>query len=126
MEITRLDHFVITVSDLSATCEFYNRVLGMTVKHEKHRPTSLHFGQQKINVHEKGKEFSPRSHVPTVGAADFCIITELPMTKLVEHLKSENVEIEVGPVPRTGAIGKMNSVYFRDPDNNLIEVSNYV
>jgi catechol 2,3-dioxygenase-like lactoylglutathione lyase family enzyme len=125
MKIARLDHFVITVSDLNKTCEFYHEVLGMGVKHEKDRPTSLHFGDQKINVHQKGKEFSPRSHLPTVGSADFCMITEIPLDQVIEHIEAAGVDIEIGPVPRTGAIGKISSIYFRDPDMNLIEVSNY-
>jgi len=126
MEISRIDHFVITVSDLERTCDFYSRVLGMTVRHEKNRPTSLHFGEQKINVHQKGKEFKPRSHIPTVGSADFCLITDVPMAETIAHIEAEGVKIEEGPVPRTGAVGRISSIYFRDPDLNLIEVANYL
>lgn len=126
MKIARVDHFVITVCDLEKTCDFYHRVLGMAVKHEKDRPTSLHFGEQKINVHQRGREFSPRSHLPTVGSADFCLITDVPLSKAIAHIEAAGVKIEIGPVPRAGAVGKISSIYFRDPDMNLIEVANYL
>ncbi len=126
MEINRIDHIVLTVRDLAATCAFYRRVLGMAVRREPERPVSLNFGGQKINLHAAGAEFSPRAALPTPGSADICLITDVDIDRVVAHLNSEGVEIEVGPVPRTGATGPIRSVYFRDPDQNLVEVSNYL
>lgn len=126
MRITRLDHIVLTVRNLDATCQFYADVLGMEVVTFGNGRKALHFGQQKINLHEAGKEFEPKALVPTPGSADLCFITETPISKVVEKLEQAGVTIEEGPVGRTGALGKITSVYFRDPDKNLIEVSNYI
>ncbi len=126
MKITRLDHIVLTVRNLDATCQFYADVLGMEVVTFGNGRIALHFGQQKINLHEAGKEFEPKALVPTPGSADLCFITETPISKVVEKLEQAGVTIEEGPVGRTGALGKITSVYFRDPDKNLIEVSNYI
>ena len=87
---------------------------------------ALKFGQQKINLHQLGKEFEPKAHSPTSGSADLCFITDTPLNEACAHVESQNVEIIEGPVMRTGALGSIRSVYFRDPDLNLIEVSNYV
>ena len=86
---------------------------------------ALSFGSQKFNLHEKGKEFEPKARLPTPGAIDICLITETPLQQVIEHLTHCKVQVEEGPVMRTGAQGPINSVYFRDPDGNLIEVSNY-
>lgn len=86
---------------------------------------ALNFGQQKINIHEHKKEFEPKAHLPTPGSADVCFITPTTLNKVMEHLKTCDVPILEGPVERTGAVGPIHSVYFRDPDNNLVEVSNY-
>jgi catechol 2,3-dioxygenase-like lactoylglutathione lyase family enzyme len=125
--IDRVDHFVLTVRDLAASVGFYERVLGARVVPGKpgRGPTAVHFGRQKINIHEKGREFEPKATHPTVGAGDFCLITETPMPEVVRHLARCGVALEVGPVPREGALGPMTSVYFRDPDGNLVEVARY-
>ncbi len=125
MEIERLDHLVLTVADIEATCAFYSHVMGMQVATFGSGRKALAFGQQKINLHEYGKEFEPKAILPTPGSGDLCFITATPMSEVIEHLKSESVTIIEGPAQKTGAIGKLNSVYFRDPDGNLIEVSNY-
>lgn len=126
MKIERLDHLVLTVADIEATCAFYSRVMGMEVVTFGNGRKALTFGQQKINLHEWGKEFEPKAALPTPGSGDLCFITETPMDAVVEHLKAEQVTIIEGPAKRTGAIGTLMSVYFRDPDGNLIEVSHYV
>jgi len=126
MKIQRLDHLVLTVADLTKTCEFYQRVLGLETVTFGAGRKALAFGQQKINLHQAGKEFEPKAAKPTPGSADLCFIASTPLAEVIEHLTEEGVAIEEGPVPRTGAIGAMQSVYFRDPDGNLIEVSNYV
>jgi catechol 2,3-dioxygenase-like lactoylglutathione lyase family enzyme len=120
-----LDHLVLTVDDLQATCAFYKRVLGMQVVIFAHGRYALQFGQQKINLHQVGKEFEPKAALPTPGSADLCFITSLPLDQVVAHLHTCNVEIVEGPVSRTGAIGPIESVYIRDPDENLIEIANY-
>lgn len=125
MKIERLDHLVLTVADIEATCAFYSRVMGMEVVTFGDGRKALTFGQQKINLHERGKEFEPKAALPTPGSGDLCFITETPMDAVVEHLKAEQVTIIEGPAKRTGAIGTLMSVYFRDPDGNLIEVSHY-
>lgn len=125
--IDRIDHFVLTVRDLEASLRFYERVLGARIVPPPggRGPTAVAFGRQKINLHVTGKEFEPKATHPTVGAGDFCLITEQPVESVIAHLKACRVAIEVGPVPRFGALGKMTSVYFRDPDGNLVEVATY-
>ena len=125
MQIERLDHLVLTVADIEATCAFYSRVMGMGVVTFGSRRKALVFGQQKINLHEYGKEFEPKASLPTKGSADLCFVASTPISEVVQHLHTEQVDIIEGPVERTGAIGKLTSVYFRDPDGNLVEVSNY-
>jgi catechol 2,3-dioxygenase-like lactoylglutathione lyase family enzyme len=125
--IDRVDHFVLTVRDLAASVAFYERVLGARIVPGKagRGPTAVHFGRQKINIHEKGREFEPKATHPTIGAGDFCLITETPIAEVLRHLERCGVAIEVGPLPREGALGRMISVYFRDPDGNLVEVARY-
>ncbi|KAM4807602.1 glyoxalase domain-containing protein 5 [Rhinophrynus dorsalis] len=123
--IQRLDHLVLTVKSLEKTIGFYTRVLGMEVTTFKGNRKALSFGIQKINLHEAGKEFEPKAAVPTPGSADVCLITETPLSTVLQHLQTCGVKVEEGPVSRTGAVGEIKSVYFRDPDHNLIEVSNY-
>lgn len=125
MQIERLDHLVLTVADIEVTCAFYARVMAMqVVTFGKEGRKTLAFGQQKINLHERGKEFEPKANIPTPGSADLCFISPTPMSEIIQHLTEEKVEIILGPVQRTGATGTLESVYFRDPDGNLIEVSN--
>ncbi len=125
MQIERLDHLVLTVADIDVTCAFYKRVMGMGVVTFENGRKALVFGQQKINLHEYGKEFEPKAILPTKGSADLCFVASTPISEVVQHLHTEQVDIIEGPVERTGAIGKLTSVYFRDPDGNLVEVSNY-
>jgi catechol 2,3-dioxygenase-like lactoylglutathione lyase family enzyme len=125
MQITSLDHLVLTVRDLAATCAFYQRVLGMQIVTFAEGRTALAFGRQKINLHQAGHEFEPKAARPTPGSADLCFVSESSVDETVEHLRRENVPILIGPVPRSGALGPMQSVYFRDPDENLIEVASY-
>jgi catechol 2,3-dioxygenase-like lactoylglutathione lyase family enzyme len=126
MKIERLDHLVLTVKSIPATCDFYSRVMGLQAVAFGNGRKALAFGSQKINLHEAGKEVDPKAHRPTPGSADLCFITAMPAAEVVEHLKQHRVEILEGPVERTGALGPIISVYFRDPDLNLIEVSNYL
>lgn len=125
MNIDTIDHIVLTVANIDATCEFYARVLGMKPVTFGAGRRALTFGAQKINLHQRGKEFEPKAQAPTPGSADLCFIAAVPLTQVIEHLGRCGVAIIDGPVPRTGARGPMTSVYFRDPDGNLIEVSNY-
>ena len=125
MQIDRLDHLVLTVASIEATCTFYATVLGMQAVTFGNGRRALVFGSQKINLHEAGHEFEPKAARPTPGSADLCFITATPLTQVVEHLRQCRVAILEGPVERTGALGTMLSVYFRDPDQNLIEVSSY-
>lgn len=125
MNVEAIDHLVLTVKDIDATCSFYARVLGMTVTTLHGTRKALSFGVQKINLHPYGKEFDPKAKAPTPGSADLCFITSVPIRDVITHLASCGVNLLEGPVHRTGAKGPMVSVYFRDPDGNLIEISNY-
>jgi len=120
-----LDHLVLTVHDIEASCAFYARVLGMEVVTFGAGRKALAFGSQKINLHQQGNEFEPKAEQPTPGSADLCFITDVPLVEFIEHLHTFSVPILEGPVSRTGAVGPIESVYFRDPDANLIEVSVY-
>ena len=124
MRIDRIDHVVLTVADVEATCAFYQRVLGMKVLSFEGGRRALAFGNQKFNLHQAGREFEPKADRPTPGSADFCLIAATPITEVVAHLNACDVRMLEGPVRRTGATGPILSVYFRDPDLNLIEVSN--
>jgi catechol 2,3-dioxygenase-like lactoylglutathione lyase family enzyme len=123
--ISRLDHFVLTVRNIDETCSFYNRTLGFEVVTFGMGRKALAFGQQKINLHQAGAEFDPKARNPAPGSADFCLITERPLAEIIRRLEAEGVKVEEGPVPRTGAAGPITSIYFRDPDGNLIEVARY-
>ncbi len=125
MQIDRLDHLVLTVRDIEKTCAFYTTVLGMELITFGEGRKALRFGQQKINLHEAGKEFEPKAHHPFPGSADLCFITSTPLTEVLQHLQQCQAEIEEGIVDRTGAIGLIRSIYIRDPDGNLLEISSY-
>jgi catechol 2,3-dioxygenase-like lactoylglutathione lyase family enzyme len=121
--ITSLDHLVLTVANIDTTCAFYTRVMGMQVETFGQGRRALRFGSQKINLHQAGHEFEPKAERPTPGSADLCFLTETPLTAVIAHLTACNVPIIEGPVQRTGATGPIMSVYIRDPDQNLIEIS---
>lgn len=124
--VSAIDHLVLTVDNIQNTLQFYTKVLGMKeITFGQAGRKALSFGNQKFNLHEKGKEFEPKAKLPTPGAIDVCLITETPIQQVIDHLQQCKVFIEEGPVMRTGAQGAISSVYFRDPDGNLIEVSNY-
>ncbi|WP_328611354.1 VOC family protein [Amycolatopsis sp. NBC_00345] len=126
MRIDRLDHLVLTVADVGATVAFYTRVLGMAEVTFKGGRKALVFGRSKINLHQAGHEFEPKARRPTPGSADLCLITTDTLDEVQEDLARAGVPVEEGPVERTGAAGPILSVYFRDPDENLIEVSRYL
>ncbi|XP_077609102.1 glyoxalase domain-containing protein 5 [Crocuta crocuta] len=124
--IHRLDHIVMTVKSIEDTTMFYSKILGMEVTTFKGNRKALCFEDQKFNLHEVGKEFEPKAAHPVPGSLDICLITDVPLEEMVQHLKACDVPIEKGPVPRTGTKGPIMSIYFRDPDRNLIEVSNCI
>jgi len=126
MKIHSLDHLVLTVKDIDTTVSFYSKVLGMDIVTFAGGRKALSFGAQKINVHQHKKEFEPKAHQPTPGSADLCFITSVPLPEVINHLASCDITVIEGPVLRTGATGSILSVYFRDPDMNLLEVSNRV
>jgi catechol 2,3-dioxygenase-like lactoylglutathione lyase family enzyme len=125
MQIERLDHLVLTVADIEQTCAFYTRVLGMEVVRFGEGRTALRFGQQKINLHPSNNIPGLVAEKPTPGSGDLCFITKVPLAEVTAHLEQCGVAIVAGPGPRAGAIGTIQSVYIRDPDRNLIEISNY-
>ncbi len=126
MKVDRIDHFVLTVHDINATCDFYSRILGMEVVTFNNERKALQFGQQKLNLHQVGQEFELKALSPTPGSADFCLITDIPLKQVINHIKSSGWEIGDVPLKRTGALGWIESIYLRDPDGNLIEISNYL
>lgn len=124
MNIDHLDHLVLTVADLDVTVDFYTRMLGMREVTFGEGRKALSFGAQKINLHQAGKEFEPKAERPTPGSADLCFIVATPLEEVIAHLAAQGVTLLEGPVRRTGATGPILSVYVRDPDFNLIELSN--
>ena len=126
MHIDGVDHFVLTVASIEEACAFYERVLGMTTVSFGEGRKAIAFGSQKINLHLAGREFTPHAQRPVPGSADFCLITSLPLDDCIDHVRAQGVAILLGPVDRTGATGKLRSFYFRDPDQNLVEVANNV
>ena len=124
--ISSLDHLVLTVQSISRTISFYTDILGMEEVVVGHGRRALVFGNQKINLHEFKKEFLPKAKEPTPGSGDLCFVLAIPLADAILKLQSLNVAIEEGPVERTGAKGKIQSIYVRDPDGNLIELSEYV
>lgn len=124
MQIDRIDHVVLTVFDIERTCDFYSRVLGMKVVTFGEGRKALAFGRQKLNLHLFGREFEPKALKPTPGAIDLCLITGTPLEEVMAHMRACDVVIAEGPVAKTGATGPLNSIYIRDPDGNLVEISN--
>jgi catechol 2,3-dioxygenase-like lactoylglutathione lyase family enzyme len=126
----RLDHIVLTVADIEATLAFYERALGFTrelFKGPDGQPRfALKFGQQKINLQDRDTTTPTKAQRPTFGSGDFCLIATVPLAEVLAHLTAQGIAIEAGPVPRRGARGALNSVYFRDPDGNLVEVAEYI
>lgn len=125
MKIDNIDHVVLTVKDIAATCDFYAKVLGMEIVTFGNSRKALAFGSQKINLQQVGRESTLIADKPIPGSADLCFVTSVSLADVLAHLKSCRVNLIAGPVKRDGARGTMMSVYFRDPDMNLIEVSNY-
>lgn len=126
MIIDRIDHLVLTVSDISTTIRFYEEVLGFSAVTFKQNRKALIFGAQKINLHQQEMEFEPKASRPTPGSADLCFITSTPINDVVSEILQAGISIVEGPVERTGATGEIMSIYIRDPDGNLIEISQYV
>ena len=126
IQIDHLDHLVLTVASVERTCAFYADVLGMTIETFGGGRKALRFGNQKINLHQAGQEFEPKAKVPTPGSGDFCFIAATGLETVILRLNQLGILIEQGPVDRTGATGKIRSVYIRDPDANLIEISNLI
>jgi len=125
MNITNIDHIVMTVKDINVTVQFYKSVLCMATETFGEGRVALKFGNQKINLHEQGKELEPKANQPIPGSEDLCFVNDTKLKVAMEHVKSKGVPTIEGPVARTGATGSIISFYVRDPDNNLIEVANY-
>jgi catechol 2,3-dioxygenase-like lactoylglutathione lyase family enzyme len=125
VRVVSLDHLVITVQDIPQAIKFYVEILGMTEVTFGDNRKALSYGQQKINLHKFGEEFEPKAAAPLPGSADLCFIIDGELEEFIEHLNDNNIEILQGPISRTGALGVLNSVYVRDPDQNLIELSSY-
>lgn len=129
--IDHLDHLVLTTANEEACIDFYTRVMGMRLESfvggtPPVERKAFKFGNQKINLHIQGKEFEPKANFPTPGSLDLCFIADRPLQKVIEDLQKANWPIIEGPVVRTGAVSKINSVYVRDPDQNLIEISELI
>jgi len=125
MHLTGIDHFVLTVEDVEATCAFYADHLGAEVVTFGKGRTALQFGDQKVNLHPAGNEYEPKAARPAPGAGDFCVTTDTPIETVERDLREAGVGIIEGPVERAGALGPMTSVYVRDPDDNLVEIAVY-
>ena len=126
MRISHLDHLVLTVADIKTTCQFYQSALNFEIISFGDNRKALQFGSQKINLHQVGKEFEPKAFHPTAGSADLCFIADTLLHEVIAHLQAQHIKIIKGPIEKTGAMGKILSIYFRDPDQNLIEISNYI
>jgi len=124
MNVSSLDHLVLTVRDLTAAIAFYTRALGMQEVTFGNGRKALAFGTQKINLHQAGREFEPKADKPTPGSADLCFLTDTPVEQYAARLAALGIAVVEGPVARTGAVGPLRSIYVRDPDLNLIEIAN--
>ena len=123
--IDTLDHLVLTVANIDATTDFYTEVLGMDLITFNGRK-ALAFGEQRLNLHQRGHEIKPNAAHATPGSADLCFITTTPLDDVLAYLKDMRIHVELGPVERTGAMSQLSSLYIRDPDHNLVEISNYI
>ena len=124
ISIDSLDHLVLTVANIDTTVDFYTEILGMELSTvDGHK--ALSFGEQMIKLQQRGHEVNPKAAHPTAGALDFCFITSTSLDEVIRHLSEQKVRIEEGPIERNGAMGKMRSIYVRDPDKNLVQISNY-
>ncbi len=126
MKIQQLDHLVLTVNNIKGSIDFYTQILGMQLVEFGDNRKALKFGSQKINLHEMGKEFKPHAYTPTCGSADLCFIVKTKLETVEKELIKNKIEIEQGPIKRTGSTGPILSLYIRDPDNNLIELSQLI
>lgn len=125
MRVEILDHLVLTVQDVEASVDFYTRVLGMEAVTFQDGRRAVRFGDQKINFHQRGREFEPKAERPTPGSADLCFLVDESVEEVARDLSAMRVDVFLGPVARSGALGEITSIYLRDPDGNLIELSNY-
>ena len=123
--LERLDHLVLTVGSIDAAVDFYTEVLGMDLVMLEGRK-NLTFGVQTVKLHQRGHELSPHAAHATPGSADLCFVTPVPLEEVIEYLAALKIHVELGPVERTSGVGKLRSVYIRDPDRNLIKISNDV
>lgn len=124
--IKQLDHMVLTVADINNSIEFYTRVLDMEAEIFGDNRKALKFGDQKINLHQSSKEFEPKALNPTKGSADLCFLLDVKLEVMRHHLEQQGIAIEQGPIERTGATGPVLSIYIRDPDGNLLELSELI
>jgi catechol 2,3-dioxygenase-like lactoylglutathione lyase family enzyme len=124
MQLDHIDHIVMTVENVDITINWYLRVLGVKSAVFGEGRKALLFNKQKINLHQKGAEFEPKAFAPTPGSLDVCFLTKTPLGEVIELLKAQRVAVEKGPIKRNGATGLITSVYIRDPDRNLLEISN--
>lgn len=128
--IDRIDHLVLTVTDIEATTRFYERALGLEREFfrgpEGQPRHALRFGSQKINLQDRDTDTPTKARVPTLGSGDFCLITAVPLDEVLAHLRAQDIAVETGPVARRGALGALRSIYLRDPDGNLVELAEYV
>lgn len=125
IQVSHIDHLVLTVADIERTADFYQEILGMEKVFFANDRIALAFGKQKINLHQMGNEYEPKATNVVTGGTDLCLIVSTPIQEVKSHLSQKGIDILEGPVDRTGAMGKIISLYFRDPDLNLIEVANY-
>jgi catechol 2,3-dioxygenase-like lactoylglutathione lyase family enzyme len=123
MALEGIHHVTAITGDAPANVDFYTRVLGMRLETFGQGRLAFRFGDQKINLHEAGREFEPKATLPTPGALDLCFLATEPLDAVIRRLEEAGVPIELGPVPRTGATGAIRSVYVRDPDGNLVEIA---
>jgi catechol 2,3-dioxygenase-like lactoylglutathione lyase family enzyme len=124
VKVDRIDHVVLTVADVDRTIAFYERALGMRAVAFGEGRRALAFGDQKLNLHQAGREFAPHAATPAPGGVDICFTTTTPLDEVVAHLRAQGVAIESGPVAKTGARAALRSIYLRDPDGNLVEIAN--